>query len=713
MLYGVLSNIAFLTDILYTQTINLINQVIIMPNHLIHETSPYLLQHAHNPVDWYPWGDEAFEKARREDKPIFLSIGYAACHWCHVMAHESFEDPDIAEILNRYFVPVKVDREERPDVDSIYMNAVITLTGQGGWPLSVFLTPEGKPFYGGTYFPPTPRHGLPSFRDVLLAALQSWENDREDLFKAGEQLSKHIRAMNDWGIAPGMVLRANLLEQVTHALLSSYDRRYGGWGNAPRFPQPMVLEFLLMQVTRGNVDALKPVEHNLQVMSRGGLYDIVGGGFARYSTDNDWLVPHFEKMLYDNAQLASVYLHAGILENHPWFLRTATQTLDFLLREMAHPLGGFFSSLDADSEGEEGKYYLWEYNELRQILEPVGLWDFFLQVFKASPEGNFEGKIILQARADWERLPELTGLSENAFQEKLDNLRKFLSQTRNLRIRPSVDDKIIVSWNGLALRAFAEAARYLNRNDYLEAAQRNAHFLLENLYTPKGLMRTWREGTPRQWALLEDYASLILGLLALYQSDDQVKWYEWAVRLADEMIARYRDPAGGFFDTRDDQKDLLLRPKDFQDNATPCGNSLAANALLMLYEFSGENSYYQLATQVLPLLQDSLVKYPTAFGFWLQAVDWTMGPARQIAILAPNNLDEVKLFKNVLWKTYRPRLVSAVSTFPPAEKCPALLHNRSVLDGKVTAYLCEGFVCHHPTSDVHIFREQLEPGDGD
>lgn len=679
-----------------------------MPNRLIHETSPYLLQHATNPVDWYPWGDEAFEKARRENKPVFLSIGYAACHWCHVMAHESFEDPQIAEILNQHFVSIKVDREERPDVDGIYMNAVIALTGQGGWPLSVFLTPEGKPFYGGTYFPPTPRHGLPAFRDVLHAALQAWENDRDDLFKAGEQLAQHIHAMNDWGSVPGLVLRANLLEQVTHALLASYDRRYGGWGNAPRFPQPMALEFLLLQVTRGNEDALKPVEHNLQVMSRGGLYDIIGGGFARYSTDNHWLVPHFEKMLYDNAQLASVYLHAGMLEKNPWFLRIATQTLDFLLEEMRHPLGGFFSSLDADSEGEEGKFYLWDFDELRQILEPAGQWDFSCQVFNLPRNGNFEGKIILQIQEDWERLPEKTGLSETDFLKQMDTVRALLYQKRSLRVRPSTDDKVIVSWNGFALWALAEAARYLNRPDYLQAAQQNAHFLLENLYTPRGLMRTWREGSPRQIALLEDYASLIIGLLALYQSDDDIVWYEWAVKLGEEMISRYRDPAGGFYDTRDDQQDLIIRPKDFQDNATPCGNSLASYALLLLYEFSGDDSIYQLATRVFPLLQDSLVKYPTAFGFWLQAIDWAMGPSRQVALLAPRTLEELQPFKNILWETYRPRLVCASSTFQPATNAPALLQERSVLNGEVTAYLCEGFVCRQPTSDLETFRQQMQ-----
>lgn len=678
-----------------------------MPNLLVHETSPYLLQHANNPVNWVPWGPEAFVAARAEDKPIFLSIGYAACHWCHVMAHESFEDEQIAAILNRHFISIKVDREERPDVDSVYMNAVVTMTGQGGWPMSVFLTPEGEPFYGGTYFPPQPRYGMPSFRDVLLAAANAWRDDQGEIRQSAQKLTEHISAYANWAGTPGGSIRPELLEQATNSLLNAYDWQHGGWGQAPRFPQPMAIDFLLLQATRGNSRALQAATHALRQMSRGGMYDLVGGGFSRYSTDDRWLVPHFEKMLYDNAQLALAYLHAGLIEGSSALLATCTETLDFIQDELTHPEGGFYSSLDADSEGEEGKFYLWETLELRSILADPGEFEWFQQLVDLPSGGHYEGKIVLQLRADLTDLAHILGEDTAAISQRLAQIWQKLRQARSSRVRPATDDKILTSWNALALHAFAEAARYLDRQDYLTTAQRNADFLLSNLYRDGRLLRVWRQGKARQPAFLEDYAGLIIGLLSLYQSDHDPRWYHAADRLTEQMIDLFRDPAGGFYDTPADLNDLVIRPKDFQDNAVPCGNSLAAHALLTVAEYSGNHLYHSLVHPTLVTLQDNLVRHPTAFGRWLQAVDFMIGPVKQVAIAAPNQLDDAGPFLKHLWSKYRPRLVAAVASTPIPESSPPLLHDRPLLNGQATAYVCEGFTCKLPVTEVDELTAQL------
>ncbi len=678
-----------------------------MPNRLSRETSPYLLQHANNPVDWYPWGPEALEKARTENKPIFLSIGYAACHWCHVMEHESFEDAETARVLNESFVSIKVDREERPDLDSIYMNAVTAMTGQGGWPMSVFLTPEGEPFYGGTYFPPVRRYGMPAFREILAAVTKAWENEAEAIRKTGQDLANHLREASTWGAEPGAAFRASTPEQATTALIQTYDWKQGGWGKAPRFPQPMTLEFLMMQATRGNTRALDAVTHNLSVMSRGGMYDVVGGGFHRYSVDDLWLVPHFEKMLYDNAQLALAYLHAHLLTGRADFRHICTETLDFVLREMTDPQGGFYSSLDADSEGEEGKYYVWTERELEGVLNEDDH-NLLHQVYPFPENGNFEGKTILQRQSDLPQLVETLGMSEETLTSRLSGIHRTLYDLRERRVRPGTDDKVLVSWNALALRALAEAARYLKRDDYLIAARKNADFLLTSMYRDGRLLRAWRSGDARHNAYLEDYAGLILALLALYQTDPDPRWYQSAVELAEAMQAGFRDPKGGFFDTRHDHGELLTRPKDIQDNATPSGNALAANALLQLAALDERPEWQDQAEAMLSILQDLMVRHPTGFAMWLQAADFAAGPVRQIAIIGPTDDPGTRALMDAVWQAYRPRTVMAQSAAEVGNEGPGLLHERGMIQGKPSAYVCQAFTCNLPVNEVEGLLQQLK-----
>ena len=518
-----------------------------MPNRLINENSPYLLQHANNPVDWHPWGEEALTKARLENKPIFLSIGYAACHWCHVMEHESFEDPETAALMNEYFVNIKVDREERPDLDSIYMQATTAMTGSGGWPMSVFLTPDLRPFYAGTYFPPVPRYNMPSFKELITSLAKVWREQGDEVNRVGNQVFQHIQQQTQINLNKNAFSQESL-EEATQSLLDSYDWGYGGWGAAPKFPQPMTIEFLLRRALTEpsqREQLLKACRHVLNAMARGGMYDVVGGGFARYSVDNFWKVPHFEKMLYDNAQLALAYLHGYLVTGEVNFRRVCEETLDFILRELTGPDGGFYSSLDADSEGEEGKFYVWTHTEIENVLGPD--FDFFKTAYGITPQGNWEGKTILQRALDDSTLAARFKLDPGAVPAKLAESHSRLLTARSTRVRPGTDDKVLVMWNALALSAFAEAGRYLGRKDYLDAASRSARFLMENLYENKRLSRSWRAGHAKHNAYLEDYAGLVLGLLALYQSEPDPNWYATALELADEMVPHYADPEGGFF----------------------------------------------------------------------------------------------------------------------------------------------------------------------
>ncbi len=680
-----------------------------MPNHLIHENSPYLLQHANNPVDWYPWGDEALSKARAEHKPIFLSIGYSACHWCHAMERESFEDPSTAALLNENFVCIKVDREQRPDLDSIYMSATQALTGSGGWPMSVFLTPDLRPFYAGTYFPPVSRYNMPAFKDVLSSLAEAWKEERGEIDRVGSQVSQHVRSQMG-SLAEPAPFTIEALEAITKSLLDSYDWGYGGWGSAPKFPQPMAIEFLLRRATSDSPrqhQALKAARHVLAAMARGGMYDVVGGGFARYSVDNLWRTPHFEKMLYDNAQLATVYLHGFLLTGEAQFRRVCEDTLDFMLRELAHPQGGFFSSLDADSEGSEGKFYVWTYAELQTALGPD--FDFFKAAYGITPQGNWEGKIILQRALDDGSLAAQFNLQPEAVRSELADCSAVLLRQRATRVRPATDDKILTAWNALAIQALAEAGRYLQRRDYVEAAVRAARFLLDNLYVDGRLLRSWRAGQAMHNAFLEDYASLVVALLSVYQSDPDATWYATALSLAEEVLAHFSDPEGGFFDTRDDHEALLLRPKDLQDSATPSGNSLAATALLQLSAYGDHTEWRSVAEATLASVHDAALRFPTAFANWACAADFAQGPTQEVAIISSNAEDGRSAeLVSALWRSYRPRQVAAVSAYPPKAGSPALLADRPVVNGSPTAYVCQGLVCLRPVNSIQEMELLLE-----
>ncbi len=677
-----------------------------MSNHLVNESSPYLLQHAGNPVDWYPWSAEALSKASTEDKPIFLSIGYAACHWCHVMAHETFEDPSTASFMNANFVCIKVDREERPDLDSIYMSFVVATTGGGGWPMSVFLTSDGQPFYGGTYFPPVRRHNLPAFREVLETVVRLWRTGRAAILSSSENLSHSLSAQQTAQHIHS-TLSPGFLEQVAQTIAQSYDWKNGGWGAAPKFPQPILIEFLLRLGSRGDSASLDMAVHALRAMTQGGMYDLLGGGFARYSVDSIWLIPHFEKMLYDNAQLALVYLHASLMTGDQWFREVCEATLDFVLREMAHPAGGFFSSLDADSDGEEGKYYLWTPQEIRTVFTNHDDADLFIGVYGVSEAGNFDGRTILRRLLTDEQIASQLDIDECTLAARLTELRKRLLEVRTTRVRPATDDKVLVSWNALMLSTLAEAGRSLGRQDYIAAAINNANFILEHMLVDGRLKRSWREGSAKHDAYLEDFAGLALALLTLYQSDPDLRWYQASIHLLEQVQAHFVDPSGGFFDTRDDHEALLYRPKDQQDNATPSGNAHAVLLLLQLATYEGRSVWRTLAEEMIVSNLGLIARYPSAFAQWLCGVDFALGPVYEVAVLG--NLDDpaTQGLLEPLWHAYHPRLVLAASSFPPPASSPALLKDRPLLNSRPTAYVCQGFVCHQPVNEPGSMMTQL------
>lgn len=676
-----------------------------MSNHLAGENSPYLLQHAENPVHWFPWNSDALETAKTENKPIFLSIGYAACHWCHVMAHESFEDPSTAAIMNEHFVNIKVDREERPDLDDIYMQAVVALTGQGGWPMSVFLTPQGEPFYGGTYYPPVRRYNMPSFKEVLLAIADAWTNSRESVLQNAEQIANHITTtipLTD----DGQSIPMDDLHAVVDQLKSTYDWKNGGWGHPPKFPQAMTIEYLIQLNLLGNQEAGRMAAHALDKMAKGGMYDLVGGGFARYSVDAEWLVPHFEKMLYDNALLARVYLHAYMITKNDEYRRVCEQTLNFIEREMTHPGGGFFSSLDADSEGEEGKYYVWSIDELREALTSPDDFDLVSELYSVSEAGNFEGRNILQRQVPLSEMAEEKGLSEDDLHIRLDGIHAGLYEYREKRIRPGTDDKVITFWNGLMLSAFAEAGRYLKDERYTRIAQRNAAFLLDNLYDGEDLFRSWRGENARHLAYLEDYAALILGLLSLYQTDMDTIWFEHAGHLAGKMVDLFQDDRWGFYDTGTTHEELISRPKNLQDNATPSGNALATLALLQLNAYTGNVEYLEIANKSIASMAQLAQRHPSSFAYWLTGSLLNTVQSKEVAVLIPHTESTNELVDQ-LWSQYRPHLVAAISPTPVPNSAPPLLEYRALIGELPTAYVCQNFTCKLPTTDVEEFERQI------
>lgn len=684
-----------------------------MPNQLINETSPYLLQHAENPVDWLPWSDAALKIAKAQNKPIFLSIGYAACHWCHVMAHESFEDPKIAEIINSYFVPIKVDREERPDLDQIYMAAIVAMTRHGGWPMSVFLTPDGQPFYGGTYFPPSPRHGLPSFREVLVSVAEAWKSNRAEIKTSAETLTAHIQQNQSWKTSAGSLVEHEKLQEPVDILISSVDSQNGGWGSSPKFPAPMALDFLLLQHLHSNPDdsenTLSVVSHTLIQMQKGGIYDVIGGGFHRYATDHAWLIPHFEKMLYDNAQLATTYLHAYLITGEESFRRTCEESLDFLIREMRHPEGGFFSSLDADSEGEEGKFYVWSPEDIHAALsDHPELEKLILSTYAVTESGNFEGKNILRRNMQLEELAKQRQIPLTNLLSQFDTAHNLLRKHRSHRVRPGTDDKVLGSWNALTLRAFSEAARYLHRTDYLEIAEKNAEFLLNSMHINNRLKRSWRDGQAKQDAFLEDYAGLILALISLYQTSPKIKWYQTALSLTEEMLEAYQAPDGSFYDTRFDQKDTIFRPRELQDNVTPSGNALAAQALALMSLYTGRQDWQQISDNLLASAQEISLQYPASFAYWLQTLDFATHPNNQVALLLPENSSPPPWFKEILWAEYRPDMLFTQSQFPPEKPSPSLLQFRPLEKDAATIYLCRGTTCLPAITTKEAFQRNLQ-----
>jgi len=665
-------------------------------NRLARETSPYLLQHAHNPVDWYPWGEEAFARAKAEDKPILLSVGYSACHWCHVMERESFENADTAAVMNRHFVSIKVDREERPDVDHIYMQAVQTMTGQGGWPMTVFLTPDGTPFYGGTYFPPADRHGLPGFPRLLQALAEAWTNRRADVLDNGRQLVGSLGQESRLRAA-GTPLGDEILFSAFQGVSAQFDEEHGGLGGAPKFPQPMIWEFVLRFARRSdNPYARRMVHTTLVKMARGGMYDQLGGGFARYSVDPLWLVPHFEKMLYDNAELASLYLHAWQAFADPECRRIAEETLDYVLREMTDPAGGFYSAQDADSEGHEGKFFVWTADEIRAVLGADA--DAAMAYWGVDRGSNFEGKSIL-----W-----LPGEPDAA---RAAGWRRTLFEARERRVKPGRDDKVLAAWNGLMARAFAEAGRALGRADYLAAARRNAEFVLDSMRVNGRLLRTWKAGQAKLKGYLEDYAMVAAALLELYAATFDRLWLDEARGLADDILRLFWDEGiGGFFDTGADHERLIVRPRNLYDNAVPCGSSVAVEVLLRLAALTGEERYERHALSALRPIADLMSRHPTAFGRFLCALDFHLGPRVEIALVAPTKVEETAPLAEEVFGRWLPNLVAAgmVSGHREGAAGVPLLEGRAAIDGKATAYVCRNYACELPVTDRAALAKQLD-----
>lgn len=673
-------------------------------NRLVRETSPYLLQHAYNPVDWFAWGEEAFEKALREDKPIFISIGYSACHWCHVMEHESFENADIARLMNENFVNIKIDLEERPDVDQIYMTFVQMTTGHGGYPLNVFLTPDKLPFFGGTYFPPAPRYQMPSFPQILESVAEAFRERRDELLHSAHDVLDEIRQIG--AVETDSVdLSKDQLDTAFQSFVKNFDAVNGGFGGAPKFPPPMSLEFLLRYYQRtNNKNALKMVEKTCQKMASGGIYDHLGGGFHRYTVDAIWLVPHFEKMLYDNAQLARIYLHLFQATKNEFYKTVAVETLEYVKREMLDPKGGFYTAQDADSEGVEGKFFGWTPEEVSKVLGETDarIFNFY---FDVSEHGNFEEINILNVKNSSAETAEALKISEKELEKIIAGGREKLFAEREKRVKPFRDEKIITAWNGLMLATFAEAAAILDRADYLEIAKNNADFILENLQKDGYLLRTSKDGQSKLNAYLEDYANFVDGLTELFQVSGDAKYLKEAGRLADLMITEFWDETGdGFFFTANNHEKLPVRSKDFYDNATPSGNSAAAAALLKLSHLLGEEKYEQFVVRILQRVSSQISLYPQAFGKILSVLEFHLSTIKEIVIIGEKGSE----LEREVWSDYLPNkvMVLAENAEENAEIIP-LLQGRKMINEMPTAFVCENFTCQKPVNTVGELRRQL------
>jgi uncharacterized protein len=679
-----------------------------MPNRLAQESSPYLLQHQNNPVDWYPWGEEALTRARQENKPIFLSIGYSACHWCHVMEHESFESETIARELNERFVCIKVDREERPDLDQIYMNAVQVLTGRGGWPMSVFLTPDLKPFYGGTYWPPISRHGMPGFDQVIVAVSKAWQENHAAVVESADRLTQQLSHMaaqeNELG-----ELATDLLTRATSYFRQTYDRTYGGFGEAPKFPAPMSLRLLIRGWYRRQENfSLEMVTGTLDRMASGGIYDHLGGGFARYSVDARWLVPHFEKMLYDNAQLAVAYLEAFQITSNENYARVVRETLDYILRDMTDAEGGFYSTEDADSEGVEGKFYTWMSSQLVEVLGESSA-ATFAKVYDVTESGNFEETNILNLPKTIEQQAAILGRDVEALRSELAESRRKLFSAREKRIHPHKDDKVITAWNGLMIEALALAGAVFNEPRYLNAARKAVEFIEKNLLRKDGrLLHTWRHGKAKVDAYLDDYTYLASGLVALYECTGEGKYLERAISLIEQVMQHFgSEGQGGFYYTADDQEQLLTRNKEFADSAVPSANAMAAIVLVKLAKLTGNEHYLDAAEQTMQAAVELMQRYPSGTAQMLLAVDLYLGPTYEV-VLAVNDSTESQTVRNDLLRRFIPNKVLAWANPQAPEPLSELLKGKEMLEGQPTLYVCEGFTCRAPAVGLIEINRALD-----
>ena len=675
-------------------------------NRLIHETSPYLRQHAHNPVDWYPWGEEALEKARREDKPILLSIGYSACHWCHVMERESFENEAIAEVMNAHFVNIKVDREERPDLDTLYMNYVQMTTGSGGWPMTVFLTPDEIPFFGGTYFPPDDRFGRPGFGRLCRALAEAYREKREEIEGRGPEILQRLEAMNTLPAGAAQVTGASL-DRAFDQLAPRFDLTHGGFTGAPKFPGSMSLTFLLRHFSRtGRPEGREFVSLTLEKMARGGMYDQLGGGFHRYSVDERWLVPHFEKMLYDNALLSRLYLEAYQLDPQPLYARVVEEILDYVVREMLNPQGGFYSTQDADSEGHEGKFFVWTPTEVGEILGKEES-KAFCRYYDVTGGGNFEGSNILNVPRPLEQVAGELSLSPGELARILSEARERLFREREKRVKPHRDEKILTGWNGMMSVSFVEASVVLQRADYLEVARRNARFLLEHLCRGDRILRTHKDGVSKLPGYLDDYANLVEHLLALYQATGEREWLDQAVVYNDAMLEQFWDREQAiFFLTGKEHEELVTPVRDPYDNATPAGSSVAVFNLLKLAILTGNLEYRSIAETNLENMHLPLTRYPNGFGYLLGAADFYLGPVKEIAVVGDPDSDETQRLLEVVHRKFLPNKVVALldpNDTGGADDLP-LLEGKTLVKGRPAAYVCENYTCKAPV----IEPDQLE-----
>ena len=678
-------------------------------NRLIHETSPYLLQHAHNPVDWYPWGEEALERAKREQKPILLSIGYSACHWCHVMERESFENEGIAAIMNELFVNIKVDREERPDLDEIYMNAVQVMTRHGGWPMTVFLTPDLKPFYGGTYYPPTDRYGRPGFPKVMQAVAEAFNEQNAQVLQQADQITTQLNQISNIVDPHEHELTEELMTNAFQHYRTQFDSHYGGFGNAPKFPPSMGLPFLLRYWHHsGNAHALEMVELTLQKMAYGGMYDQLGGGFHRYSTDERWLVPHFEKMLYDNAQLVVAYFEASQATQNPFYCDIATETLDYVLREMYDAEnGGFYSTQDADSEGVEGKFFVWEPPEVEDIIGEENA-EVFCEFYDITPHGNFEGENILHVQTPPDIFARKLQIELAELEALLSEGRRKLFDAREKRIKPGLDDKILTSWNGLMLRGMAMGYQLTGKPEYLTACEKSAEFVLTTLSQENGLLwRTYRAGKSHLNAYLEDYAYFIAGLIALYEASFEPRWLTEAERLAHLMIDQFSDEAGdGFFFTGKAHEVLIVQSKSAYDGATPAGASMAIHSLLRLAKHLDAPEFHDKAVETLKLYFHQMERMPSGSGQLLCELAFLLSTPKEIAIVGKRGDTETDAMLSALHGIYLPNKIVALRE-PTADTTLPLLANKPQIDNTATVYVCENYACQTPTTDIETFVGML------